>query len=183
MASPSRSHHSKAAKQSALAAGALAEELVARWLLGQGWQILQRRWQCPNGELDLVAQLSPQGMRSPELLPELVSELVSKLVPELVFVEVKARRSGNWDANGLLAVTAQKQSKLWQTAQLFLAQHPHLADCPCRFDVALVRCQPLSKHQPALVEFPASIQLKQPIAIAGYRLSLQYYLPAAFDQG
>lgn len=117
--------------------GIQAEAFVADWLMAQGWTIECRRWRCRWGELDLVArQMQP--------------------MPTLAFVEVKARSLGNWDANGLLAITAQKQAKLVQAAQLFLADHPQWADWTCRFDVAIVRAR--SNH-----------------------LHLQQYLPNAFD--
>ncbi|NJN91478.1 MAG: YraN family protein [Leptolyngbyaceae cyanobacterium SL_5_14] len=106
--------------------GVLAEDLVADWLIGQGWEVLQRRWHCRWGELDLVAKgfVSDSKNATPQ--------------PTLAFIEVKARSRGNWDANGLLSITLRKQAKLWQAAQLFLAEQPELAELPCRFDVALV---------------------------------------------
>lgn len=104
--------------------GQQAEDLVATALQRQNWQILARRWRCRQGELDLVA-----------LHPEL----------GLAFVEVKARSRGNWDANGLLAITPAKQAKLRVAAQLFLMAHAGLAQRPCRFDVALVRKPPQPK--------------------------------------
>jgi putative endonuclease len=85
--------------------GKLGEELVARWLEEKGWRILYHRWRCPWGEIDLIVQ-SP---------PPIV----------IAFVEVKTRSPGNWDAGGLLAITATNQ---WE-------------QLPCRFDVALVGCQ------------------------------------------
>lgn len=117
--------------------GIAAEALVADWLIAQGWAIEFRRWRCRWGELDLVAcQMQP--------------------ISTIAFVEVKARSRGNWDADGLLAITPQKQAKLIQAAQLFLADHPQWSDCACRFDVALVSVR--SSH-----------------------LHLQHYLPNAFD--
>lgn len=36
------------------AAGLAAEDAVARWLTTAGWEVLERRWRVPEGELDLV---------------------------------------------------------------------------------------------------------------------------------
>jgi putative endonuclease len=146
--------------------GQLAENLVAEWLQQQGWQILAQRWHCRQGELDLVAVRSDC----------------------LAFIEVKARSRGNWDADGLLAITPAKQEKLTFTAQMFLAAHPALAELPCRFDVAIVKAQ--SKAQPAVsqpVIQPATqpvsqpITIGQPLTIENYRLTLQHYISGAFE--
>ena len=148
--------------------GILAEDLVAQWLLNQGWSIHQRRWRCPLGELDLVAQLPHR---------------------QIAFIEVKARSRGNWDADGLLAITPQKQEKLRKAAHFFLAKHPHLATFPCRFDIALVAAQRTASKAISTEELspqPFSQSdfvpvMGQPIAIGIYRLTLQHYLEGAFD--
>lgn len=157
--------------------GYLAELLVSRWLYGQGWDILHHRWHCRWGELDLVARSSLQSTGRPV---------------EIVFVEVKARRDRNLDADGALAITAQKQAKLWQAANLYLASFPALAELPCRFDVALVSGRiiaPLPSGKasetgnPPLVKtwaFPA-IELGQEVVVGGYGLTLRRYLSHAFD--
>ncbi len=138
--------------------GALGEELVAKWLQERGWQLLEQRWHCRWGELDLViAQADPANP----------VRLLS-----VAFVEVKTRSRGNWDANGSLAITLQKQVKLWKTAQLFLAAHPHLAELPCRFDVALVTCSP--------TQAGTSLTGEASIVQANYCLILQDYIMAAF---
>lgn len=142
--------------------GELGEQLVAAWLQQQGWTILHRRWRCRWGEIDLIAQYQDQ----------------------LAFVEVKTRNRHNWDANGLLAVNASKQAKLWQTAELFLAEKPEWVTLACRFDIALVCC--LSQPRPSAVtpldfSMLPPIEIQQVIEIGGYQLLLQDYIPQAFD--
>lgn len=110
--------HSKDLAQSTI--GQLGENLVSQWLQKLGWEILEQRWKCRWGELDIVAKTQEQ-------------------TPTIVMVEVKVRSRGNWDSDGLLAITSQKQAKLLQAADLFLAEHPSLHHCPCRFDIALVK--------------------------------------------
>jgi len=100
---------------------------------------------------------------------------------------VKARSSGNWDTDGILAVNAQKQKKLWRSAQLFLATYPALSELYCSFDVALVHCRRITDHrltgqpQPEL-QIPSPVELGKAVAIAGYLLTLKEYIPAAFDR-
>ena len=53
--------------------GQRAEEAVAAWLASYGWTVLEQRWRCPAGELDLVCT-DPAG--------------------SLVGVEVKVRSTG-----------------------------------------------------------------------------------------
>lgn len=100
--------------------GQRGEELVSHWLQQLGWHILYQRWRCRWGELDIVA-------RTPEP------------TSMLIVVEVKVRNRGNWDKAGLLSITPQKQRKLLQATELFLAEHEALVDYPCRFDIALVQ--------------------------------------------
>lgn len=196
--------------------GELGEQLVSHWLQTQNWVILHHRWRCRWGEIDLIAQQNPypQAVQnntqerkiktkgetedkrkiSPASLPPCTPTPLPSCpaAPLLAFVEVKTRSRGNWDADGLLAVTPLKQAKLWQTAQLFLAENPDLATLPCRFDVALVNCQRPqgSRYQDMSVSSKAEVfnqaiqilpvHLGEPILVAGYRLILQNYIEAAF---
>ena len=183
--------------------GELGEQLVAGWLKTQNWVILHHRWRCRWGEIDLIAQQQERGQvgegeqgrrrKGENFLPNVEAnrQLHSSLV---AFVEVKTRSRGNWDVDGLLAITPTKQAKLQRAAQLFLAEHPYLASLPCRFDVALVNCQRLSQRSRCgnsslspsaetisqATQLP-SIELGQPIVVAGYRLILQDYIQSAFD--
>lgn len=142
--------------------GVLGENLVARWLEQQGWVIVARRWHCRWGELDLVV-----GQSRPN----------SGQLSAIAFVEVKTRRAQNWDADGKLAITPQKQAKLWKAAQLFLLAHPDFADLPCGFDVALVQCEKLMGAIDVSSVDGATVALAQ-----GYRLTLTEYIRDAFTQ-
>ncbi len=153
------------------------ERLVAQWLQQQNWSILARGWTSRWGELDVVA-LSEGDRIATQAEYRTASRNEDRMV---AFVEVKTRSSGNWDADGLLAITPSKQVKLWKTAQLFLAQHPHLADYPCRFDVALVSAV-RSAEALASNTWPP-ITLGQPIHWSSYRLTLSTYLESAFELG
>jgi putative endonuclease len=148
-------------KSPASVVGQHGEMLVSEWLQQQGWSILARGWTTRWGELDIVAMSK------------------DKSSPCLAFVEVKTRSKGNWDEDGLSAITRSKQAKLWKTAQLFLAQHPHLAEAICRFDVALVNV----RRSPSKAQSTSNtaINLGQPLTRDGYDLTLHTYLESAFD--
>ncbi|MEM9273077.1 MAG: YraN family protein [Cyanobacteria bacterium P01_F01_bin.143] len=137
--------------------GELGEQLVGKWLSEQDYQILHYRWRCRWGEIDVIARQKSQ--------------------PMLVFVEVKTRSDRSWDNKGLDAIAPQKQRKISQTAALFLAKNPQLADFYCRFDVALVNCQKYQNRDRAMnKQF-----LKMENYPQGYSLMLEHYLENAFD--
>jgi putative endonuclease len=133
--------------------GKQGEEVVAQWLTSRGGKILHHRWRWRRGEIDLIA-------------------LESNI---LLFIEVKTRNRSNWDADGLLAITPQKQATIVRSAELFLLKHPHLAEHPCRFDVAIVRHQPINR---AIVGTPLHIVAD---LTSSEHLLLLDYLTSAFD--
>lgn len=147
--------NSKSQRQN-LKVGEWGEEVVALWLKGQGWEVLHRRWHCRWGEIDLIAR----------------GEAI------LAFVEVKTRSRGNWDEGGLLAITPQKQAKLWQTAELFLADYPDLAVLPCRFDLALVSYKRSRLPPP---QTPTRVASAEPVNLSGYEFVLQQYIEGILD--
>jgi putative endonuclease len=133
--------------------GKQGEEVVAQWLKERGGEILHHRWRWKRGEIDLIA-------------------IEANI---LLFIEVKTRNRSNWDADGLLAITPQKQATIVRSAELFLLKHPHLAEYPCRFDVAIVRHQPISR---AIVGTPLHVVADLD---RGEQMLLLDYITGAFD--
>lgn len=159
------------------ALGTFGENLVAEWLQQQGWEILHRQWHCRWGEIDIIAlgidretEINRGNENSPFPMPDSQT---------LAFVEVKTRRPGNWDAGGMLAVSATKQAKLWQTAEIFLSNRPDLANNSCRFDVALVRCEPLTKSDRQILPRLTAANFQS--AAGNHLLTLQEYIRSAFS--
>ncbi|QHG16291.1 YraN family protein [Nostoc sp. ATCC 53789] len=147
--------------------GHLGEDLVAQWLQSTSWIILHRRFSSRYGEIDIIAQYD--GQTGEKLLTQ---------HSLLAFVEVKTRSSGSWDAGGRSAITPQKQAKISRTAGIFLAQYPEKADYSCRFDVAIVYCQRISKNQTAVI---ATQEALATLSTDEYKFKLQEYILAAFD--
>ncbi|MGB5710745.1 MAG: YraN family protein [Waterburya sp.] len=143
--------------------GTLGEQLIGKWLQLQNYELLSQNWRCSWGEIDLIAQ--------------------DKATKAIAFIEVKTRSDHNWDEDGLLAINAVKQQKLLQTASLFLAKNPHLAELPCRFDVGLVSYQVCDKliDSNFMLQKINQLQIDQSVIIDGYRLTIKNYLQAAFD--
>lgn len=96
-----------------LLTGEAGEEIAAAYLCRLGWHVLEKRYQCPQGEIDVVARHGPT----------------------LVFVEVKTLRSR--DGHPAQAVDRRKRDRLTAAAEHYLACH-RITDCACRFDVAEV---------------------------------------------
>ncbi|MEH2420620.1 MAG: YraN family protein [Nostoc sp.] len=155
--------------------GQLGEDLVAQWLQSTGWIILHRRFSSRWGEIDIIAQYDGRTRETGEKGENFSFSTQHSL---LAFVEVKTRSSGSWDAGGRSAITPQKQAKIWRTAGIFLAQYPEKADYSCRFDVAIVYCQRISKNLTAVTVTQSALATS---SAAGYKFKLQEYILAAFD--
>ena len=99
-----------------------AVEAAARVLLqnaGLQWRASNVRFR--GGELDLV--------------------MYDRDAASLVFVEVRYRRSAQF-GGGAASIDISKRRKLVRAAQLYLNQHPALANSPCRFDVVEASGEP-----------------------------------------
>ncbi len=93
--------------------GDWGEALVAEYLEARGCRVVEKKWRCRFGEIDLIAE--KDGM--------------------LLFVEVKLRTNLQYGMPREY-VTAKKQEKLRAAALLYLSMHG--LDAPARFDVAEV---------------------------------------------
>jgi putative endonuclease len=96
------------------ARGAGGEAAAAAWYAARGFRVEARNWRCRAGEIDLVAARGAL----------------------LVICEVKTRR-GHAFGGGFEAVGWEKQRKLRQLAELFLADRAITPES-VRFDVASV---------------------------------------------
>lgn len=97
--------------------GSKGEDRAARFLVKQGYKILERNYRTRSGEIDLIA------------LHE----------GDVVFVEVKTRTSDAYGAPEL-AVTPQKQRKMIKAALGYI-KYKKLHQVPCRFDVVAIRAE------------------------------------------
>lgn len=106
------------ASSSRRAAGARWEAFALTHLRQAGLVEIARNFSCRHGELDLV-------MRDGDVV---------------VFVEVRYRRKGiaGRFGDGVDSVGSSKRAKLARAAGAFLAAHPRLAQCACRFDVIAI---------------------------------------------
>ncbi|HUA82082.1 MAG TPA: YraN family protein [Dyella sp.] len=94
------------------ASGSAFEERACRELERAGLTLLARNYTTRYGELDLV--MLDRGT--------------------VVFVEVRHRLRASY-GNAAASITATKQARVVQTAQLWLSAHPQHAQRACRFDV------------------------------------------------
>lgn len=93
--------------------GRAGEARAAQHLSRSGYDIVDRNWRCPDGELDLVAVRGR----------------------EVVVVEVKTRRSDGY-GDPLEAVDARKRARLWRLAHRWRHEHPdHATGRALRLDV------------------------------------------------
>ena len=104
-----------AERLTAYAKGVMGENTAAQYLMEKGLELLDRRWRCTAGEIDLIL-LEGQ---------------------TLVFAEVKTRETmGRSEAQ--YAVSSNKQRRMLESARWYLGTHPEYANCMIRFDVVTV---------------------------------------------
>jgi ribonuclease HII len=97
-------NHARSTKLTAptnTAIGNAAETSAAEWLVGQGFEIIERNWKTRFCEIDIVARKDST----------------------LFFVEVKHRKTAG-QGGGMAAVTDRKQRQMRFAATLYLTKHP-----------------------------------------------------------
>ncbi|OIO51989.1 YraN family protein [Candidatus Uhrbacteria bacterium CG_4_10_14_0_8_um_filter_58_22] len=113
------------------ALGLAGEQAAARYLKRHGYRVVDRRWSCRFGEIDLVAEYGD----------------------EVVFVEVKTRTGGSF-GGGAAAVGFRKSARLRAAAFSYL-QRKGLVGCPFRIDVVTV--EPVRFGRFRISHLPAAV--------------------------
>ena len=104
--------------------GRISEDRAAAYLERLGYKILELRWKCPLGELDVVAA---DGRTT-------------------VFVEVKARSSSDYGSPAEM-VTKSKRAKIIKAALCYMKARSLRPDA-VRFDVVVFGAGPGPEHIP-----------------------------------
>lgn len=99
--------------KTAYQSGLRAEFIAALLLRFKGYKILARRYKTKSGEIDIIARRGAM----------------------IIFIEVKSRRTLN---EALSCFTPTNRARILNAARHFIAQYPHLADSPLRFDFIAV---------------------------------------------
>lgn len=95
--------------------GKLGEKLSAKYLINQGFKIIVQNYNCPEGEIDIIAQKGDL----------------------LIIVEVKTRSTISSE-DALLSVTKAKQRKISRATADFIEKNQQFAECNLSFDIITV---------------------------------------------
>ncbi len=98
--------------------GKKGEDIAVAYLKSRGYQIIERNYRCPLGEIDVVARDRDT----------------------IVFVEVKSRKSQEF-GDPQLAVVKGKQKKISRISLMYLKEK-NLYPCDARFDVVAIKMLP-----------------------------------------
>ncbi len=96
--------------------GNIGEDAVCKFLIKNGYEILNRNYTIRGGEIDIIAKKSDI----------------------IAFVEVKSRKKDSL-TTGEEAMTKSKKAHIIKTAENYLLKLSEL--CCCRFDVAVVQIE------------------------------------------
>lgn len=114
-----KSQRAAATNRNPQSTGKQAEDYALALLESNGFELVERNFNCRGGELDLIM----------------------KQQQELVFVEVRYRRRSDY-GDGLESVDRHKQRKLRTAAETWLQRNPAMTFRGCRFAVMAVSGPP-----------------------------------------
>lgn len=107
--------------------GALGEDMAARYLESEGYEVVARNWRCPMGEVDIVARGSdPRQAILVEVKTRRVPEVGAPVAPEL-------------------AVGPKKRARYRTMALVYLSLNSEV--CSVRFDVVGVGIAPTGESK------------------------------------
>lgn len=95
--------------------GDAGEKIAEKFLVGKGYEVLERNWNCREGELDLVMGRDK----------------------EIVFVEVKTRKSGKY-GSGEDAIDELKLGKIILACEKYLGEKNYPENVFWRIDAVIV---------------------------------------------
>ena len=101
--------------------GRRAERYAALWLQLKGYRLLENRFKCHVGEVDLIMRRGHT----------------------LAFIEVKQRQDLS---QAQTAVTAQNWRRISMAAEVWAAQHPRAAILDWRYDLVAITPRSFPKH-------------------------------------
>ena len=118
------------------AAGADKEQLAARYLVDNGYTVLERNFRNKTGEIDIIAKKEELFLVSKASEWKYIENVWKKHKEErdTEFVEVKYR-SNNKYGYAVEAVNYRKKQIIRHVAQFYMATRYKSCDIPCRFDV------------------------------------------------
>lgn len=126
----------KAKRQAAELRGRAGERLAMEALAAAGWRLLEARFKCPAGEIDLI-------MRRGEVV---------------AFVEVKAGRKGGGEEALERLASGRQIARIMEAAKRYLAAHPELDGKETSFDLALVGAGGEVEHRAGALSLHAQMR-------------------------
>jgi putative endonuclease len=111
--------------------GLAAEDIACKYLQGQGFQVMDRNWRRPWGELDIVARQNDT----------------------IHFIEVKASARQVSGFEPFLRADRRKMHKVQRTAQTWLTWHRYGPDTEWQLDIISVIMDP-TLDTPLIEYFP-----------------------------
>ncbi len=132
--------------------GKLGEDVAVKYLEKHGYEILERNYRKPWGEIDIVASENVSVISGRNKLPQ----QLPKQLPQLVFIEVKAQNI-NFEWRPEENITFHKKRQLSKIVTTYLKEHRVSESQDWRIDVLALKLDFETKN--AQVEHIKNIML------------------------